>query len=161
MKRSAFTLLLALATATALADNNMTTCPDASELRMDGKQHWWATRTVRDIHNKNRQLKLKWYSTSPSLAKSIDYFAGAQYLGSSEGHIACIYIPKMSFQTQDFPVQVYFENLIIRPHGGKWQATTKNEGELNCINSDPSQCPYLLYEPDYIENPYDELRKLN
>jgi hypothetical protein len=161
MKRFLFALILVILSAAALAENNIAICPSAKELHMDGKQHWWATRTVKDVHGKNRKLKLKWYSTSPSLAKGIDYFAGAQYLGSSEGHIACIYMPKVSFRTQDFPIQVYFENLVIRPKGGKWQTKGKNQGQLNCISGDPSECPYLIYEPDFIDNPYDALRRLD
>jgi hypothetical protein len=155
-------LLLALGVVAQAANqhNNMAICPAAHELHMDGKQHWWATIVSQDVHAKNRKLKLKWYSTSPSLAKGISHFAGAQYLGSTEGHIVCFYIPKVTFQTKDFPVLVYFENLVTRPHGGNWEADRKNRGQFNCISNDPSACPYLLYEPEYVQDPYKALREL-
>jgi hypothetical protein len=159
-----FTLLLfcSLGCAAEEEKNNMTTCPAPDELRMDGQQHWWATKIVHDVTSDNpgTLLKYKWYSTSPSLAKGIDRFAGAQYLGSSEGHIVCYYKPAVTFDTQDFPIFIYFENLVFRPKGNEWQQDRKNEGVINCINNDPSLCAYLIYQPHIIKDPYESLREL-
>jgi hypothetical protein len=158
-----FTLLFFCCVAYAAEEkNNMTTCPEPNELNIDRQQRWWATKTTHDATSKNPHalLKYKWYSTSPSLAKGIDRFAGAQYLGSSEGHIVCYYMPKVTFQTQDFPIFVYFESLTLRPKGGDWKQDPKNEGLLNCIHSDPGGCPYLIYQPPIIQDPYESLREL-
>jgi hypothetical protein len=166
VKKRLISILFLVVTGVARASdeqNNMAICPSPDELRRDTQQHWWATKSVHDARarNPNQMLKYKWYSTSPSLAKNIDYFAGAQYLGSTEGHIVCLYIPKIEFGTKDFPVLVYFESLVIGPQGGKWKVDAKKQGIQNCISTDPSECPYLIYQPEDVKDPYEALRELN
>ena len=141
---------------------NVTVCPTADELKLDHQRHWWASKTAPDStsNNPHAMLRYKWYSTSSSLAKGISRFAGAQYLGSSEGHVVCLYIPKISADTEAFPILIYFEFLSLRPNNSQWNTDLHNKGLLNCINSDPEQCPYLVYQPERITDPYKALREL-
>ena len=145
-----------------IMQNNMVLCPSIHQLHLDRQQHWWATKTIHDdtSNDPNARIRYKWYSTTPSLAKGINYFAGAQYQGSSEGHVACLYMPKAAFHTQAFPIWLYLESLSLRPKGGKWKQDPKNSGQLNCISKNPSDCPYLIYSPDAIKDPYASLREL-
>lgn len=164
MKRLLISLcLLALCPLTfALRPANMAMCPAANELRLDQKRFWWATKVVHDdtSSNSHAMLRYKWYSTSPSLAQAVDHFSGAQFVGTTEGHIVCLYAPAIRFNTQDFPILVYFESLALRPKGASWKADKKKAGIVNCINGDPSGCPYLVYQPSQIQDPYQVLRAL-
>jgi hypothetical protein len=164
MKRLTPLLLLLFCSLSCAAtfNNNKVTCPTVKELRLDEQRHWWATRRVRDLTSRNPKAMLhyKWYSVSSSLAHSVNRFAGAQYLGSTEGHVVCLYVPEVAYNTKTFPILVYFEFLSLRPGSSEWSADAKNSDLLNCVSNDPAHCPYLVYQPDRIDNPYESLREL-
>ena len=149
--------------ATTAPAQDLLICPNANELHRDSRHHWWTTKASHDVLSSNPHVmtKYKWYSSTPSLAKKMDHFVGAQYSGIAEGHIICLYMPQAtSAHSQSFPVIVHFEGLVLKPKDGEWQPDPKRPGIENCVSPDPAQCPYLPYQPDKIKDPYEELRKL-
>lgn len=139
------------------------TCPGVTTLRKDKSLHWWAVKSIRDPASPmdNVILRVKWYSTESSLAPGVQRFIGAQYSGSTEGHVACLYMPTVKDNTASFPIAVYLEQMIDRPRGRLWTAAKGNKGLLNCVSSDPAECSYFVYRPAQIDDPYHYLMRLH
>lgn len=164
MKRNTALLLssLAVLAVNTAYSEELLTCPQSMELNRDSQQHWWSTKATHDPHSQdsNAMVNHKWYSTSPSLAEKLGKFVGAQYSGTAEGHIICLYLSDSSTHMQSFPVSVHFEGLVVAPKQGEWKQDPTHGGIKNCVSSDPLQCPYLMYQSDDVSDPYEFLRKL-
>lgn len=119
------------------ADAHTLYCPKQSELYKK-EMFWYGPNTWRDY--------------SASFVKTINNFAGAQWVGVNVGKIICLY---KGVEASDFPVALERDNLMKKPEGEHWK--TDPSGYQICKSDNVMDCPFLPQETKSNENVYDFL----
>ncbi len=114
------------------------TCPPVERVKKNPDNTWGASNG--------------WKSTTPFFVKSLQKFAGAQWVGVTFGEVICVYITAESY---DFPVELQRPSLVQSPVGGNW--TADKGGYKNCEAITPDACAFQLAISVKPENVYEEL----
>ena len=114
-------------------------CPPVETLVKDPIQQTWSAPNG-------------WKTNAPSFLKTVDSFAGAQWVGVGVGEIICVYT-KTGRNT--FPVTLQRGKLVPAPVGGLW--SENKGGYMECIANDIQQCSFFTQIPKKQENVYDQL----
>ena len=168
--RTAFFLLLMALSPLCIAVDKPTysamavlSCPAITSVQKNAKNHWWASLSRPGSSSSSGRKKFihyKWYSNDSSLAKRLQGFVGAEFVGDAEGYVVCFYQTKVVQETRSFPVSLYFEHLSLRPTSSNWARIGKKSNTFRCYNSDPAACTFIVYNPETIEDPYESLLQI-
>lgn len=94
-----------------------------------------------------------WRTTSPSFLRTLDAFAGAQWVGVSVGEIICVYTKTTR---NSFPVTLQRSKLVPAPKVNEFWSADKG-GYSECKSSDIKNCPFLVQVPKAPKNIYEQL----
>jgi len=96
----------------------------------------------------------KWTHYTPSSAKKILSFQGAQWVGVKVGKIICLY---KTDEAVSFPVALEQTRVqaVLEPRAGGWSALVGNR--RFCKSANVVDCPYYTEPPKDISNIYEEI----
>lgn len=120
--------------------NSMLYCPQSTELYKK-EMFWYGPNSWRDY--------------SASFVKTINNFAGAQWVGVNVGKVICLY---KGVEENNFPVAIERDNLMKKPEGENWKSDPS--GYQICKSTNVLDCAFSPQEVKSNENVYDFLKDI-
>lgn len=94
-----------------------------------------------------------WKTAAPSFLRTLDTFAGAQWIGVGVGEVICVYLKTTR---NSFPVTLQRSKLVPAPKIGDTWSMTKG-GYAECKSNDVMKCPFFSQVPKPAQNVYEQL----
>lgn len=94
-----------------------------------------------------------WKTTALSFLRTLDAFAGAQWVGVGVGEIICVYVKT---DRNIFPVTLQRGKLVPAPKVSEFWSADKG-GYSECKSNDVKNCPFFVQTPKAPGNIYEQL----